>query len=57
MKKANKIFSDERGSSAIEYGILSALVAVALILTFIVFGDAFIHILNDVIDNLYQGNQ
>jgi pilus assembly protein Flp/PilA len=37
--------TDEAGATAIEYGLISALVAVALISSFLAFGDSLLNLL------------
>lgn len=43
---------DERGVTAIEYGLIAALIAVAIILAVTLVGDELVNIFNDIADAL-----
>ncbi len=45
MQSIRAFISDEAGATAIEYGLLAGLVAVALLSSFVVFGDALFNLL------------
>lgn len=40
------LLDDETGATAIEYGLIAALIAVAAITSFMVFGDAMMNLMN-----------
>lgn len=44
--------NDERGVTAIEYGLIAALIAVAIILAVTLVGDELVNIFNDIADAL-----
>jgi pilus assembly protein Flp/PilA len=46
-----RFLEDEDGATAIEYGLITALVAVGLIAAFIVFGDSLLALFGYVRDN------
>jgi Flp/Fap pilin component. len=45
MQAIRAFITDEAGATAIEYGLLAGLVAVALLSSFVVFGDALVNLL------------
>ena len=40
MTRLNRFLADDRGATAIEYGLIAALIAVTLIAAFMVFGNS-----------------
>ncbi len=47
MKFVQRFFSDEMGSTAVEYALIAGLLAVALMVSFAALGDAFADLLPD----------
>jgi pilus assembly protein Flp/PilA len=52
MQILRKIFRDNKGATAIEYGLIAALIAVAAITAMSSLGDNLTNTFNDVSDNL-----
>ena len=50
MVLVQRFISDDEGATAIEYGLITALIAVGLIAAFIVFGDALMALFGYVRD-------
>lgn len=57
LKFANRLSKDEDGATAIEYGLLSALVAVVLIAAFSFVGDTLDETFTVVGDSLNEANE
>ena len=45
MARLHAFITDETGATAIEYGLLAGLIAVAVISSFVVFGDALFNLM------------
>ena len=43
---------EERGATAVEYGMLVALIAAVIVATVVLLGDAILDAFNEVVDNL-----
>lgn len=56
MKFINKLIRDEEGATAIEYGLIAALIAVALITTLGTLGDSLNTTFTNVSDELNDAN-
>jgi pilus assembly protein Flp/PilA len=52
MKMIKKLFKNEEGATAIEYGLIAALIAVAAITAMSTLGDNLSNTFNDVSDEL-----
>jgi len=55
MQILRKIFRDNKGATAIEYGLIAALIAVAAITAMTSLGNNLENTFNDVSDNLSAG--
>jgi len=52
MEKLINFFKEEEGATAVEYGLMVALIAVAIIAAVTTLGGALVNIFNDAADNI-----
>jgi pilus assembly protein Flp/PilA len=50
MQKIKRFFKDESGATAIEYGLIVAVMALIIIGAFALFGDAITGVFEDIVD-------
>jgi len=52
MKRLISFFKDEEGATAIEYGLIAALISVAIIVTVTLVGDKLVLVFQEIADEL-----